>query len=56
MFYKFIGKDGSMGLKQGGIYDCRLKYHDGFYWVYWNIGRCPYETMKSLERNWELWR
>lgn len=56
MFCKFVGKDGSMGLKHGRVYDCILTEKHGYYWMIWDEGECPYYTMQSLRRNWELWQ
>ena len=59
MKLRFIGADGSLGLKHGEVYDVRLstieeviKAHawsrdDSFYVC------CPYSSPKSFAKNWE---
>lgn len=59
MFLRFIGKDGSMGLKHGQVYHCQVHTYDGCICVYWaekpsamtNV--CPYSSLRSLTANWE---
>jgi hypothetical protein len=59
--YKFIGRDGSLGLKKGNYYVIDLKtniftkkvlayIYDGKF-----ITTCPYTSIKTFKQNWELW-
>lgn len=55
---KFIGEDGSMGLRNGQIYDIRINkilYRFRRMPCIW-IGKnyCPYETEEALYSNWEI--
>lgn len=51
---KFIGEDGSMGLRHGQTYKVKTFYKNGYLYVKWGLFRmCPYESMKSLYKNWE---
>ena len=62
MYLKFIGTDGSMGLKHGDIYDvyietvCRFSGQILWTRIYTNgsfyIG-CPYSSPQSFSANWE---
>ena len=57
MKLKFIGANGSMGLEHGKIYDCSFGTGDGYIWVTWtggrwDIGNCPYSSLKNLLENW----
>lgn len=63
----FIGKDGSMGLKHGGIYDIEIKTSGKYIIVSLLIyeydllrgffraheAKCPYSSIKSFTENWE---
>lgn len=58
MLLRFIGEDGSMGLRKGKIYDCDVYAVEGCVWVRWNDcgsnnPACPYRSFKSLFENWE---
>lgn len=57
MLLKFIGKDGSMGLRQGCTYDCQISTRGNYIYVSWHTGfvtmDCPYESIRSLSENWE---
>ena len=55
MYLKFIGADGSMGLKSGINYKVRITSDDIFIWVYWNGGKCPYSSPQSFADNWKRW-
>ena len=51
---RFIGKDGSMGLKKGDVYEIRTSIQYGLLWVIWNENSCPYRNLESFLRNWKL--
>lgn len=58
MFLRFIGEDGSMGLKHGQVYRCQIYTDDGFICVSWKRKwltnrMCPYRSLKALTENWE---
>lgn len=65
MKLRFIGEDGSMGLRYGRIYICRigtsmeLLSMNECIWVEFDTGtsrgvrRCPYSSIKKLLENWE---
>lgn len=58
MILKFIGKDGSMGLKHGKNYSVLVKSNEKFICVYWTdkYGKqvvCPYSSPQTLALNWE---
>ena len=56
MKLRFIGEDGSMGLKHGKIYEVDItipKY--GYIIVEWYnpyLTRCPYKSLSALCANW----
>ena len=57
MKLRFIGEDGSMGLKNGEAYDARIYIRGKFLWVEWKVGRfmtrsCPYSSTKAFAQNW----
>ena len=59
MKLRFIGEDGSMGLKNGEAYDARIYIRGKFLWVEWKVGRfmtrsCPYSSTKVFAQNWDL--
>ena len=58
MYLKFIGTDGSMGLRNGHVYYVVLEYNRGLFWVvipkFFNQIDCPYETINAFAKNWEL--
>ena len=56
MKLRFIGEDGSMGLKNGEAYDARIYIRGKFLWVEWKVGRfmtrsCPYSSTKVFAQN-----
>ena len=57
MKLKFIGKDGSMGLMHGAVYECEISTHGSFVYVDWRgdwtKGYCPYSSLAKLLENWE---
>ena len=53
MYMKFIGEDGSMGLRHGQIYKVKVFHKGSYIYVKWGTFRmCPYESMNSLYKNW----
>lgn len=59
MKLKFIGEDGSMGLRTGEIYDTRIFIKGEYLWVEWkaslySVKSCPYTSTQSFAQNWEL--
>ena len=58
MILRFIGKDGSMGLKHGVKYRVSIKSEDIYIIVTWadRYGKkriCPYSSPQSFADNWE---
>lgn len=63
MRLRFIGADGSMGLKHGNVYEVEIKCFrspKGHIWVAWEFNRfgdviqaCPYSSLAALNANWE---
>ena len=59
MKLKFIGEDGSMGLRTGEVYDTRIIIKGECLWVEWKVNlytvkSCPYISTQSFAQNWEL--
>ena len=61
MELKFIGKDGSMGLKHGKVYPVKIESHPygSAIYVQWEVGKgikraCPYSSPVTLAKNWEV--
>ena len=59
MKLKFIGEDGSMGLRAGEVYDTRIFIKGECLWVEWKVNlytvkSCPYISTQSFAQNWEL--
>jgi hypothetical protein len=53
MQLKFIGTDGSMGLKRDNVYDVRIQSGESMIWVdIINLCKCPYESPQSFAANW----
>lgn len=53
MQLKFIGKDGSMGLKHGYVYDVRIRSSETLIWVdILNYCSCPYSWPQTFAENW----
>lgn len=51
----FIGRDGSMGLVNGKQYSILVSPLRKGFLVEWGMyGRCPYDTMKGLLKNWKF--
>lgn len=59
MLLKFIGKDGSMGLRNGCVYNCYISTRGNYIYVTWNTGLggvtmdCPYRSIGTLNENWK---
>ena len=60
--YKFIGQDGSLGLKKGNYYVIDLKTNiftkKVLAYIYFSerdVITCPYTSIKTFNQNWELW-
>lgn len=57
MILRFIGANGSMGLKHGKTYSVSIKSQGEYIIVTWttdnSIYRCPYSSPKSFAANWE---
>lgn len=58
IFLRFIGKDGSMGLKHGKTYRCKVYTYEGLICVSWKRKwladeMCPYRSLEALTDNWE---
>lgn len=58
---RFIGHDGSMGLRHGKMYDIQICCGKNFHAVLWKkgflttcIGRCLYSSAEGVFDNWEL--
>lgn len=51
---RFVGRNESMGLRKGGIYEAFIYSGVRYYWVAWDkTKRCPYDTLDALRENWE---
>ena len=54
---RFIGEDGSMGLKRGRVYLVLIFTMHGYIIVSWGDDNpskvCPYSQLKTLCENWE---
>ena len=60
--YKFIGQDGSLGLKKDALYTVGLKRsifsERVLAYIYLTETKgitCPYSSMKTFNKNWEVW-
>lgn len=59
MKLRFMGEDGSMGLRNGEVYETRIFIKGEFLWVEWKVNlfavkSCPYSSTKAFAQNWEL--
>ena len=57
MQLKFIGKNLSMGLRYGKIYDVTIKSDSRYIYVLWRteqnkVMSCPYSSPATLAENW----
>lgn len=54
---KFIGKDGSMGYRNGEVYNLKTYMHENMMWVKalgTRLPHVPYIYLESLLENWEI--
>lgn len=57
---RFIGTDGSMGLRKGRIYRIKhlepLFFSDGYFWIQIGLlgGNCSYGSYKKFRENWSF--
>lgn len=49
---RFIGQDGSLGLKYDHIYNVKIDVKDNMVWVEWGNNRCPYSSIANFLTNW----
>ena len=56
MKFRFIGKDGSMGLKKGSIHTIKTSIKQNLLWVTWEDNSCPYTNLEKFFENWEMVR
>lgn len=64
MYLRFIGADGSMGLRHGDTYDVKINVKNNYIWVIipkfefrykvWGTWKCPYSSPQSLAANWDI--
>ena len=59
MYLKFIGRDGSMGLRHGNKYKVNLYTHGAGLIAHIRINMflnvtCPYDTLIGFSKNWEV--
>ena len=57
MLLRFIGRDGSMGLRHGEIYNVGVHSDTRFIWLhirtsFINEIKCPYDTPQVFAKNW----
>lgn len=53
MYLKFIGKDGSMGLRYGQVYKIYITSSGDLIWTMFEYGEmCPYSSPQSFAANW----
>lgn len=56
MLLKYIGEDGSMGLRKGEYYDCEISSYEDYIWVRWThktvTMSCPYGSIRSFSASW----
>ena len=50
---KFVGANDSMGLIHGKVYYVIVFTKNGYVWVQWWNGQCPYSSLKKVLENWE---
>ena len=57
MLLRFIGKDKSLGLNHGEVYDVEISAKHEMVWVHvkWatRFLSCPYVSIKTMLQNWE---
>lgn len=52
-YLRFIGENGSMGLRHNHIYRVKISTVGRFIYVDWGADCCPYISLKTLTENWE---
>ena len=50
----FIGRDGSMGFRNGQTYRIKISTQGRYIWVECGLKECPYATMNALRKNWKF--
>lgn len=53
MNLRFVGKNGSMGLTFGKVYNVQINTVEKCICVHWQSGFCPYTNLKKLNENWK---
>lgn len=53
MYLRFVGANGSMGLKHGNVYNVDVNSDGKYLWVDWGKNKCPYSSFESFASNWE---
>lgn len=57
MTLKFIGADGSMGLRYGELYECNVENDPPYVWVVVHMQdgdiTCPYSSLRMLRNDWQ---
>ena len=59
MKLKFIGTDGSMGLRNGHVYKVNIRSNDKYIILFieknfWHSMECPYGLPQAFANNWSL--
>lgn len=53
MHLRFVGANGSMGLKHGNVYNVDVNTDGKYVWVDWGKNKCPYSSFENFASNWE---
>lgn len=58
MLLKFIGEDGSMGLRHGDVYECNIATIPPYVWIAVRMPSggsitCPYSSLRMLQAEWQ---
>lgn len=54
MKLRFVGEDGSLGLKHGKVYDVTIGTTSQYLWVSWDSADCPYTSTQAFAENWQI--
>lgn len=54
MKFKFIGTDGSMGLKKNSVHIIETSIEHNLLWVTSEDNSCPYSNLEKFFENWEM--
>ena len=54
MKFKFIGADGSMGLKKNSVHIIKTSIKQELLWITWEDNSCPYKNLEAFFKNWEM--